>query len=286
MASKKRQNLTKISVIFMCFFSLFACMSAALAWFYGGKTVGSSQVVTPDSHDVHANFFVYKFTKDYDDTATDEDDITGEKLNLRSFKLNTYDTIFTQQNQYTPALVRIHLYGNDIPTPAANSSETFTIEVSRNTAMVDPNPVVEGDITTYRFISSAAQFAGTVLSNTTYSSYITGSNLDNITNISTMMNGVVSYFRNASNNITPVTFVTSNPVGKLEKISINITYNEVNVVDGVNHLIVFVLIDYNETLLGKFIDNDSQSFSSENILGQNDVSLNNDLNTLKVNIGD
>ena len=61
MAITKKQSLIKIGAIFMCFFSLFACMSAALAWFYEGKLVGADNTqVAPNAHDVHANFYLYK----------------------------------------------------------------------------------------------------------------------------------------------------------------------------------------------------------------------------------
>ena len=101
----------------MCFFSLFSVGAAALAWFYSGRQVQSREPIEAKYDDLNAEYFVYKYSKnntgtDLDESTEDENDV----LSIRNVTLNTYDTIFIAQNKYTPALVRIHVYGKDIVT--------------------------------------------------------------------------------------------------------------------------------------------------------------------------
>ena len=139
MKKVNKQTLKYIGAASMCFFSLFAVCTAALAWFFENNVVGSEQTVSGDFYDVHANFFVYKFTKDFNGDATDEDsEVDGHpKFDITHFKLNTYDTIFIHQNVYSAAIVRIHLYGADVPSATAQSPKTVSVEITRNTSIVD-----------------------------------------------------------------------------------------------------------------------------------------------------
>lgn len=291
-----KQTLKYLSLAFMCFFSLFAVSAAALAWFFQNFEVASYKMVTTEYDDVHAKFFVYKYTKDYNGDATDVDLETDgtPKFDLANFKLNTYDTIFIHQNAYTTGLVRIHIYGSDVPTPTAQEPKTISIQITRNTSMVDPDPEDENDITTYKFISSGADFAiGTLSNYNSYTSYSTDYDLDNITNISTFMQAADSYFKTGINpnppatpTITPSNFVILNENGnsKRDSITLSLQYatSDVTVIDGVNHLNVLLYINYNESLIQKFIGNDD--FTEINGLGANDVRLDNDLDDILVSV--
>ena len=296
MKKVNKQTLKYISLAFMCFFSLFAVCAAALAWFYEGRTVGSYQTVTGDYYDVHAKFFVYKYTKDYNGDATDVDLETdgNPKFDIANLKLNTYDTIFIHQNVYSAALVRIHVYGSDVPTPTAQSPKTVSVQITRNTSLVDPDPEDANDITTYKFISSGADFALGKLSNyNNYTSYSTDNNLDNITNITTFMQAADTYFKSginptppAAQTITPSNFVILSQSGnsKHDSITLSLQYTtaDVTVINGVNHLNVLLYINYNESLIQKFIANDD--FTEINGLGANDVRLDNDLDDIMVSV--
>ena len=278
-----KQTLKYISVGTMCFFSLFAVCAAALAWWCENKVVGSSQTVRGNYDDVHASFFVYKFTKDFNGDATDLDlDAEGTpKLDLANFKLNTYDTIFVHQNAYTAGLVRIHLYGTDLPAASAQEPKTISVEITRDTAAVDSDPEDEDDITTYKFISSGADFSLGALSNyNNYTSYSSDQNLDNITDLHTFMQAAAQ-----PQTITPENFViedTVNGNSKHDSITLTFDYSSVTVINGVNHLNVLLYINYNEDLIQKFVSN--EDFTEINGLGANDVKLDNDLQNIVVTV--
>ena len=292
MKKLNKQTVKYIGIAFMCFFSLFSVCAAALAWFCENRIVGSTQTVRGGYDDVHANFYVYKFTKDYNGDATDLDlDTEGNpKLDLKNFKLNTYDTIFIHQNAYTAGLVRIHLYGSDLPVPAAQESQTISIEITRDTTAVDSDPDDIDDITTYKFISSGADFSLGMLSTyNSFTSYSTDQDLDNITNITGFMQAADAYFKAgiAANpqTITPENFViedTQNGNSKHDSITLTFDYTSVTVINGVNHINVLLYINYNEDLIQKFIGN--EDFTEINGLGANDVRLDNDLENIVVTI--
>lgn len=299
MRKMSKQTLKYISLAFICFFSLFAVCAAALAWFYTGRTVGSYQTVTGDYYDVHAKFFVYKYTREFNGDATDVDlDTDGNpKLDLANFKLNTYDTIFIHQNAYTAGLVRIHVYGADVPTPTAQEPKTVRIEITRNTSMVDPDPEDADDITTYKFISSGADFALGKLDNyvSTHTNYDANSpsadDLDSIKNITTFMKAADAYFKNGISatptpTINPSNFVIRDANGNSKHDSITLTLQytveDVTVINGVNHFNVLLYINYNESLIQQFVENDD--FTEINGLGANDVMLDNDLNDIMVSV--
>ena len=287
-----KQTLKYISIGFMCFFSLFAVCAAALAWFCENRIVGSSQTVKGNYNDVHAKFYVYKFTKDFNGNATDLDlDTEGTpRLDLANFKLNTYDTIFIHQNAYTAGLVRIHLFGADLPAPAAQETNTISIEITRDTTAVDNDPDDPDDITTYKFISSGADFALGALSNyNTYTSYSTDQDLDNITNLHNFMQAADAYFKAGMTanpqTITPSNFVVLDQVNgnsKHDSITLTLNYSSVTVINGVNHLNVLLYINYNEALIQQFIGN--EDFTEINGLGANDVKLDNDLKNIVVTV--
>lgn len=295
MKKLNKQALKYIGAASMCFFSLFAVCAAALAWFMENRTVGSTQTVTGNQYDAHAKFFVYKFTKDYNGDATDEDsELDGSpKFDLANFKLNTYDTIFIHQNAYTGALVRIHLYGGDVPTATAQDPKTVSIEITRNTSAVDPDPDDVNDITTYKLISSGADFAVGQLSNyNSFTTYSTDQDLDNITNIGTFMQAADTYFKTGINptppaapTITPSNFVIEDAINgnsKRDSITLTLQYTSVTVINNINHINVLLYINYNESLIQKFIENDD--FTEINGLGANDVTLANDLKDIIVSL--
>ena len=295
MKKLNKQTLKYIGAAFMCFFSLFAVCAAALAWFMENRTVGSSQTVSGNYYDAHASFFVYKFTKDYNGDATDVDlELDGHpKYDLGNLKLNTYDTIFIHQNAYTGALVRIHLYGKDVPTATAQDSKTVSIEITRNTSAVDPDPDDPNDITTYKLISSGADFAIGQLSNyNSFTTYSADQDLDNITDISAFMQAADAYFKAGINptppaapTITPSNFVIEDAVNgnsKHDSITLTLQYTSVTVINNVNHINILLYINYNESLIEKFIENDD--FTEINGLGANDVTLANDLDNLVVSV--
>lgn len=280
-----KKQLKYISSAFLCFFSLFALMSAVVAWFCQNRRVYSEQTVSGNAHDVHAGFFLYKFTKDYNGDATDTDEETSEKFDLRNFKLNTYDTIFIYQNDYTPAIVRMHLYGTDVPTATVQDPKTVSVTITRDTTKVDSDPLDPNDITTYKFISSGANFALGMLSN--YSSYIQNNDLDDIADISDFMQDADSYFKTGIGNssISALNFVVEDNVqgnSKLDSITLTFQYTSVTVVDGVNHINVLLFIDYNLHLIEKFTD--TENLEVTNGLGANDVRLENDLKDLLISV--
>lgn len=290
-----KQTLKYIGAASMCFFSLFAVCAAALAWFMENRKVGSTQTVSGNIYDAHAKFYVYKFTKDYNGDATDVDsELDGSpKFDLKNLRLNTYDTIFIHQNAYTGALVRIHLYGTDVPAATAQDPKTVTVEITRNTSAVDPDPDDPNDITTYKFISSGADFAIGQLSNyNSFTTYSTDQNLDNITNVSAFMQAADAYFKAGINpqppaapTITPLNFVIIDAVNgnsKHDSITLTLQYTSVTTINNVNHLNVLLYINYNESLIEKFTENDD--FTEINGLGANDVTLGNDLKDIIVSV--
>ena len=286
MKKPTKKQLTYISSAFLCFFSLFAVMTAALAWFCQNRRVGGEMpTISANDKDVHAKFYLYKYTKDYNGDATDTDEETLEKFDLTNFKLNTYDTIFIYQNEYTGAILRMHLYGADVPTASVQDPKTINVEITRDTSKVDPEPIYENDITSEKFISSGADFSIGMLSN--YASYTQNNDLDDITNISTFMQAADGYFKTGINGgtITPSNFCIINQNGtnsKHNSITLTLQYTSVTTIAGINHLNVLVYINYNEDLIEKFTGSDNLEVS--NGLGANDVKLENDLKQLVVSV--
>lgn len=267
----------------MCFFSLFSVGAAALAWFCCNKSVsGSGTSVNPKIEDLHADYFVYKYSKNNVGTELDEStENATDKLSVTGFTLNTYDTIFTQQNAFTPALVRIHLYGRDLPDVAAGESQAITVRIARNTSFVDETADDANDLSTYKCITSVADF--TVKEATNYSSYIQNNDLDDIRNIPDFFQAVVTSFKEGSE--TPVNFINeTDATTKTNSIGLQTTYSNVVQKDGVNHVIIYLYIDYNLDLINNFTGTASQNLSSD-FLTAVDTILENDLTSISVELG-
>ena len=280
-----RNHLKYIFSASICFFSLFALMSAVVAWFCQNRRVGSEQTVSGNNRDIHAGFFLYKFTKDYNGDATDTDEETLEKFDLKNFKLNTYDTIFVYQNDYTPAILRMHLYGSDVPTATAQDPKTVSVEITRDVSKVDNDPLDPTDITTTKFISSGANFALGMLAD--YPSYTQNNDLDDIADISDFMQDADLYFKTgiANSTIPAASFVVIDAVNgnsKLNSITLTFQYTSVETINGVNHLNVLLFMDYNEDLIEKFTGTENLEVATG--LGGNDVRLENDLKDLIIQV--
>ena len=89
----------------------------------------------------------------------------------------------------------------------------------------------------------------------------------------------------AAPTIIPSNFVVEDNVNgnsKSDSITLTLQYTSVTVINNVNHINILLYINYNESLIEKFIENDD--FTEINGLGANDVTLANDLDNLVVSV--
>ena len=302
MTGNKKAILTKVCTFCMCFFSLFSLGTAAIAWFCNNKIVKNEGMsAQSELKDIHARFYVYKYSKAQNFSGTDLDESTpehiaaGDKLTVNSFQLNTYDTIFVNENQYTPALIRIHFYGEDLPDASSSNPQDCMIRIKRDVSFVEVDDTIKNPFL-YKCISNVANFTVAVpeLSNSDYYSYISDqNNLNSISNINEFFNTTVIAFKNNLSTNPGITFFNSveTPSVKDDMITIpfqytatkKITNSQTNNVE--NHLIVYLYVDYNLTLLGNFIDSENVNIDKEG-LGQIDIQLKNDLSSIEVKVLD
>lgn len=280
MTGNKKSLLIKLCTFSMCFFSLFSVGAAALAWFYAGRVVQSRESVEAKKDDLHAEYFVYKYSKN--NTGTDLDESTEDEtdlLSITNLTLNTYDTIFIAQNKYTPALVRIHVYGKDLPMVSGGESQNISVKITRNTEFIDEE-VEEDDETLYKCITSVADFS--LKEATNYSSFIRDDDLDEISNVETFFDSVVSSFKNSSE--TPTNFINPEQTNrKVNDVVITTSYSTVYQEGEINHCMLYLYIDYNKTLIENFTGTAATSLNA-NFLSAVDTILENDLLSIQVNI--
>mgnify|MGYP003295951660 CR=1 FL=1 len=280
MTGNKKTLLTKLSTFCMCFFSLFSVGAAALAWFCCNKSVNGGASVAPKIEDLHADYFVYKYNKDNEGTDIDENaPVANTKLQIDGFTLNTYDTIFTYSNKFTPALIRIHLYGRDLPSVPSGGSQSITVKINRDTSFVDEHAQDPEVLTTYKCITSVADFTAREAIN--YSSYIEDDNLDQISDIDKFFEDVDTYFKSSSD--TRVNFDNGDGT-KPASIGLETTYSNVVSQNGINHAIIYVYVDYNLDLIENFTGNAGESLGSSDFLTAMDVVLANDLTSISVEL--
>lgn len=288
MSSKKRL-LQYICTGVLCFFSIFTAASAGLAWFYCYKQVnGNDADISARLVDLHASYFVYKYNKS--NIGTDEDDSSQEaidehrKLSITGFTLNTYDTIFINQNQYTPALIRIHVYGKDVEDASIGNEKQIKITIERDTDFVNSDPEIT-DENLFKCITSVANFTVATPTAAQYQNYFT-SDIDSIDNVEDFLSETVTSFK--SNDLDHgITFFTEEEVdgdivtSKLQEIELIATYNSTIKIDNVNHIMIYLYIDYNLDLLENFTNNSPSSLGG-NFLGQVDTVLENDIKGIDV----
>lgn len=282
MTRNKKSLLIKLCTFCMCFFSLFSVGAAALAWFYSGRQVQSREPIKAKYDDLNAEYFVYKYSKnntgtDLDESTEDENDV----LSIRNVTLNTYDTIFIAQNKYTPALVRIHVYGKDLPYVSNGETRNVTIKISRNTSFVDEE-VEEDNETLYKCISSVADFS--VKEATNYLSFIEDNDLDKIANVETFFENVVTSFKSSAE--TPTNFINpEESTRKLDEVSLTTTYSTVYQEGEINHIMLYLYIDYNKTLIENFTGTAATALNTTgNFLSAVDTNLANDLELIQVTL--
>lgn len=282
MTGNKKSLLIKVCTFSMCFFSLFSVGAATLAWFFAGRKVGSNESVEAKHDDLNADYFVYKYSKN--NTGTDLDESTEDEhdlLTITNVTLNTYDTIFVAQNKYTPALVRIHVYGKDLPSVSNGETKNVSVKITRNTSFVDEE-VEEDDETLYKCITSVADFSFKEATN--YESFIQNGDLDQIANVETFFESVVTSFKNSSD--TPTNFINpSENTRKLDEVVLTTTYSTVYQEGEINHIMLYLYIDYNRTLIENFTGTAATTLNTTgNFLSAVDTNLVNDLDTIQVTL--
>lgn len=282
MTGNKKSLLIKVCTFSMCFFSLFSVGAATLAWFFAGRKVGSNESVEAKHDDLNADYFVYKYSKN--NTGTDLDESTEDEhdlLTITNVTLNTYDTIFVAQNKYTPALVRIHVYGKDLPSVSNGETKNVSIKITRDTSFVDEE-VEEDDETLYKCITSVADFSFKEATN--YESFIQNGDLDQIANVETFFESVVTSFKNSSD--TPTNFINpSENTRKLDEVVLTTTYSTVYQEGEINHIMLYLYIDYNRTLIENFTGTAATTLNTTgNFLSAVDTNLVNDLDTIQVTL--
>lgn len=276
-----KKNLKMGCTLLMCFFSLFSVSTAALAWFFSNNPVQGRDKVRSKVEDLHTSFFVYKYDKnnhgtDLDESTEDETD----KLDIKNFKLNTYDTIFVSQNRYTPALIRIHISGTDLPEASAINPQNVSVKINRDLTFVDEDVEEQGkDISFYKCISSVAHFLLTT--NNNYSSYTSG-DLDTISDITTFFSDEIALFRASESSAT--TFF-SDQTTKEDYITLTTQYTSTTTIDNVRHLNLFLFVDYDLTLIEKFTTVVGEQLAAD-FLSQIDTLLVNDLTSINVSFNE
>ena len=287
MMSPNKKTLQKICTGILCFFSLFSTAAAGLAWFASYKQVGGNGAsVISHKDELFATYSIYKYNKS--NIGTDEDDSTQEaidehrKLEVTGFTLNTYDTIFISQNQYTPALIKIHVYGSSIPDASVGNEKNLRVQISRNTSYVNKDESID-DPFKFKCISNVANFTLAAPNATTYQSYVS-EDLDTIDNVETFFSETVASFRAGSDEGITFFDEEDSVVVKRNSISLSTKYNSTIKVDDINHVILYLYVDYNLDLLENFTKTNSLT-AGVDFLGHIDTVLENDLSGINVILG-
>lgn len=136
--------------------AILVAATTSVAWFsHNRKTDANEMQIKTLQDDTEAQYSVYKWDFEEGDIenghGTNVDSESNPLTLGTGFKLNTHDVVFTSENEYNPAFVRIELTGSKYE----GKSGSLTVTLTRSTAKDDANNVLT------ETLSSVAQFACT-----------------------------------------------------------------------------------------------------------------------------
>ena len=236
-------------------FSLVTTFTGTIAWFsMSNKVTATGMTIKAYVNDTIVSCSTYKYI-----VGSDEVDVkTGDAA--RNFMLNQYDRVFTHLNRYNPLYLELEITGSSLSTTG-----TLSLEISRDISI----PILDNDRLSSCF-SSVTKFAA--VGNSAYTE--TGSIFVSGNNIQTW-NHLQSVFDNQ--NITTKRFVyltQENAIDKYTTLNLSVAYTADDFID--NTLVVYLCINYDESLVESFMED----FSEAEI--GNGITLTNDLTTLYV----
>ena len=277
MATKKNSSTLKIvCATSVCVFSLAAVFGEALAWFTSVRTMlNDANEMKADYDDIHAKFFLYKYdTSTMRATDVDND---GNPWNIKNFQLNTFDTIFTSRNKYTSALVRMEISGEDL-----KENGTLTLDMSRDLS-IDETWTERGELNTV--ISSVISFK-CFTNASVYETLIDDSLTYPVDEMYTLAYNTAStetsqYFPKLDIDLDE-NEEEIRTYSKLDALQFTVDYTSsdwVNI-DGVDSINIYLLIEYDTTLVKWYVNNDKE-FTAEK-LSDNETAFDNDLKSFVV----
>lgn len=287
----------KIAVFFSLFFSLFACMSAALAWFCNNRLVkGGDLSMEPKDYDLHCEYEVFRF--DSEDGKGINRDSEGNPFNILdgSFTFRPYDSIFSTLNVRNPVLVRITVTGTKFQEVTSGTlSITLARDLSKDITEIKKDRE-QNDVVMYApYFTSAMRFkfaAGKLNDAINYTS----------TDPDTIMDSAYDFFTtNDSSNtdaktgqVFPYSYADENDssitvLDKYNEITLNAPFTSSDFVDVTintvekSAIIAYLYIDYDVTLAEQFSQTSLDGGNiSEKIATGSSTDLANDLDTLEV----
>lgn len=262
MQRKNNNTILKIAcATSMCIFSLFACFAGAIAWFTGIRVQDPKNTgMNGKNDDIHAEFTLYKYSTT-NMMGTDKDD-ENNTLDITNFQLNTYDTIFTSKNKYTPALLKIKIYGTSL-TETGSIVFTAKRDTQYDTAWIEKEGSEPHELNGYisSIIGMKCGFDDAIYE-TLIGSSSSSTPVDNIGDA--IQVALASSKMSEEETFTTYTSVTPEateedenpkPINTFEKsefIEISCSYTAADWIegsDGVNFLNLFLVMDYSQELL-------------------------------------
>lgn len=264
----ERKTLKLLAAFMMTSFSVISVVGATIAWFAANRKLnGGGMDIDPEAVDLKYDYFLYQY--DISDLAhinVKGDPETGPKVfDLQNFSLHSYDTIFTNLNQYTYSLLRIKITGNSLSTGG-----TINASIHRDTSF-------DGDSSTLpRVFTSAIRF------NTCVRKDLFASEPADI--FSNAINyfkgtGIGSHFVPTADNskVFPVNNGTAQNPDWYKPDYLNFTINYASSDYYESMLNIWVFLEYDTTLVTNF----KQSTISGDLTG-NEIRLENDLTKIKI----
>ena len=209
------------------------CGGVVFGWFYDNKNAaagGMNAIMRPN--DLRVSFFVYTYDVFGDKTVSDA-------YSISDMKMNPFDMIFVQRNDFTPVVVRIAVSGEH----ALTKNGEITVNLSRDLSKDQTSVNYFSSVVKFSCIKGAAIFADTA-----------AATFDNVATI--IENGSPlgkDYFKIAdlSDTIKAFFYESDGTYLKHDNVSFTVGYSEGDF-NG-DTLNLYLYFDYDKTRIEEFI---------------------------------
>ena len=262
--------------------SLVIMMDPTFGWFSQNRRVEGNGVETGlDELDAAAEYFAYVYdVKDLTVHYTGEGRTNDQGANIdptiSNLDMQFHDTIFLQRNRYTPAIIRIRVYGlrEDL-----RSGGTVAVTLGRNTAL--PAYVIRGGAPHMtEYLTSIMRF--TLAQNDAWYSANAETLYENIdaalyTKIVTNKNYTPAGSSAVYTTVTKSGDVVTD-ISKVDSITLRIAYSAADAADG--EMDIYLYVTYDGDLVGEF--NTAAGIDTSTTTVGQITTMTNDLATLEI----
>ena len=240
----KRQKASLINLGIMLVFSAIVLIFSSVAWFASNKEVESSAMSIRLLDDlVYGSPTIYNYSFN---TTTQQ--YTAQPC--ESLELMPYDAVFSSNNAYTYAVMRIELTGENLA-----QSGTIRFVLERDTTNSNAAPLGSD------YVSSVMNFRFVTLSSFP-------------TTAADVLSAV--YTAAGAQGVVTQTFVSNN--SKLSSLTFDVPYTAANWDN--NSLYVYMYVDYDAELIEDYVENSLQNLLTTSNGGE--VTVENDISTLVI----